>query len=128
MMYLMVVGKAPADVPDSMLAWSGKANYRIDIKTIEAAAAAAPATGAGFSANLLTQYIDLGSDYSAAGIGHLEALHKEILNDVNTAFASGNNELADEYLDRIAACEDTKHLAALQRDLLAQKTFHQLQQ
>ncbi len=128
MMYLMVIGKAPADVPDSMLVWSAKANYRIDIKTIEAATVAAPAADTRFNANLLAQYIDLGSDRSAADSGHLEALHKQILDDVSTAFSAGNPDLADEYLNRIAACKHAKHLSALQRDLLAQKTFHQLQQ
>jgi hypothetical protein len=128
MMYLMVTGKAPSDVADSMLAWSGKANYRIDIKTIEAATAAVPVTNIACNINLLAQYIDLDSDHSAADIGHFEALHKQILSDVNTAFASGNTELVDEYLNKIAGCENPKHLSALQRDLLAQKTFHQLQQ
>jgi hypothetical protein len=126
MMYLMVIGKAPADVPDSMLVWSPKANYRVDIKTIEAATVAVPGADARFNANLLTQYINLGSDRSAADSGHLEALHKQILADVNTAFASGNAEVVDEYLNQIATCEDTKHLSALQRDLLAQKNFNLL--
>ena len=32
MLYLVIMGKGPADLPDSMLSWSGKATYRIDIE------------------------------------------------------------------------------------------------
>lgn len=41
-LYLVIMGKGPVDMPDSMLAWSGRANYRIDIKAMEIDEVVAP--------------------------------------------------------------------------------------
>ena len=131
-MYLLIIGKAPADVPDSMLSWSAKANYRIDIRTVAgdaAMAAAAASTPELLKTGLLRQYIELGevvSNNHTERASHLEALHKEILGDVNRAFTAGDSTLADAYLDSIAASDDPAILAALVRDLQAQKAFNQL--
>ncbi|PKL46315.1 MAG: hypothetical protein CVV42_16845 [Candidatus Riflebacteria bacterium HGW-Riflebacteria-2] len=128
MMYLMVVGKAPANVPDSMLAWSAKSTYRLDIKTIENATALRAAANAEFNSKLLKQYESLSADSSAKSVDYLEALHKQILSDVNSAFANGNSRLAQEYISEIDASVNANLLSALKRDLLAQKNFNQLQQ
>lgn len=34
MLYLVIMGKGPADLPDSMLSWSGKATYRLDVEVV----------------------------------------------------------------------------------------------
>lgn len=132
-MYLLVIGKAPADVPDSMLSWSSKSTYRIDIKSIGShadAAAAADIAPVAMRSDLLAQYIELSDSAnpdSDESTSYLEAMHKQILSDVNNTFAAGNQNLAEEYLNSIAAFDRPEILGALSRSLLAQKAFNQLQ-
>jgi hypothetical protein len=111
-----------------MLAWSAKSTYRLDIKTIENATALRAAANAEFNSKLLKQYESLSADSSAKSVDYLEALHKQILSDVNSAFANGNSRLAQEYISEIDASVNANLLSALKRDLLAQKNFNQLQQ
>ena len=68
MLYLVIMGKGPADLPDSMLSWSGKATYRIDIEVTAshpAPAAAAPTVVANAAA-LLDNYVALKADLQSA--------------------------------------------------------------
>lgn len=117
-MNLLVIGQAPADMPDSMLAWSPKANYRIDIKTIGAAATAPAAAVASFRTDLLKLYADLSADASIETLEErtvqLESLHKQILSDVKSALSAGNTTLAEDYIN---AAADKETLSALHRDL-----------
>ncbi|MBU1106204.1 MAG: hypothetical protein KKB51_06000 [Candidatus Riflebacteria bacterium] len=127
-MYLLIIGKAPADVPDSMLTWSAKANYRIDITTTGTNMTVANAPKP-VNTELITQYIKLseGNIASYAERTNLvEALHKQILSEVNNAFIDGDEALADTYLDSIASSENPAVFATLARELKAQKAFNQL--
>jgi hypothetical protein len=54
-------------------------------------------------------------------------MHKQIVNDVSNAFAAGNQNLVEEYLNSIAAYDQPEILGAISRSLLAQKAFNQLQ-
>jgi hypothetical protein len=59
MLYLIIIGRGPADLPDSMLSWSGKVNYRLDIEAVvESGLPAGNSTASSPNvANLLHNYL-----------------------------------------------------------------------
>lgn len=127
-MNLVVIGRTPPDIEDSMLVWSGKATYRVDVRSVGATAATAPAsTATAVRSDLLKLYADLSRDVSVETLEQravqLESLHKQILNDVNIACDAGNTTLADNYLAEIAVSTEPA-LSALQRDLQAIKLLN----
>ncbi|HQB84801.1 MAG TPA: hypothetical protein PLR50_14990, partial [Candidatus Rifleibacterium sp.] len=96
MLYLVIMGKGPADLPDSMLSWSGKATYRIDIEVTAshpAPAAAAPTVVANAAA-LLDNYVALKADLqSAAAYEETHAAFTAVEAELKAALKS---ELADD--------------------------------
>lgn len=67
MLYIIIMGKGPADVPDSMLSWSGKATYRLDVAVTRKseAVATSPAPAANI-ATLLASYAALKNGLQSA--------------------------------------------------------------
>ncbi|MEW6709854.1 MAG: hypothetical protein AB1403_08550, partial [Candidatus Riflebacteria bacterium] len=116
MLYLVILGKGPADLEDSMLAWSGKANYRIDIKAVSSDNPEIASTN---STALLRNYASMSGD-NQPDEDVSRAVASEIL-----AMLKAEVDQPDQPLARkILAEEDSCGLHQLIRNLRAFSVLH----
>ncbi len=128
-LYLIIAGKGPADVPDSMLIWEPKANYRLDIKNIGTPRPAAGYVGES-QANLLQQLQVLNTPAGLAAEETLDlnaALHKQIMAEIRSGSSSEQTQKAQTWLENLSLCESNEALVALKRQLQSLIKFNELQ-
>ncbi len=120
-LYLVIIGKAPAEIPDSTLAWAGKANYRIDIQGIENEAVSVCARGNANAGSLLRNYRVFRNNLEEfAGEESFIALNSEIKSLIRDELVSESQPL----LEAIRSEPDFEELQSLVAELLKFSQLH----
>lgn len=113
-LYLVIMGKGPADLPDSMLAWSGRANYRVDISLAELEAIVPSTAVTGNVDALLKNYRLFQAAEDLPGSEELfQSINQEILSQLKTEMQSSEKPLTSA----ISAAPDLSSLKKLVDEL-----------
>lgn len=126
---IIIAGKGPADVADSMLTWEPKANYRLDIKN-----AGAPRPATSYSgeprASLLQKLQVLNSSPGTSSEEILDfnaALHKQIMAEIRNGSSNEQTLKALNLLEDLNASNSHEAMEPLKRQLQSLIKFNELQ-